>query len=74
LLRTAANPDPAAKASKRWPERDVALIATFSVTGIRLGEAIALNLNSITGRGWRPPAASHRQGQEGPRHSDRADA
>jgi hypothetical protein len=29
LLRTAANPDPTAKASKRWPERDLALVATF---------------------------------------------
>jgi site-specific recombinase XerD len=49
LLRTAATPDSRAKVSKRWPERDVALLATFSVTGVRLAEAIALNLDSIMG-------------------------
>jgi integrase/recombinase XerC len=49
MLRAAAVADPSARASKRWPERDVALVATFSVTGIRLAEAIALNLDSITG-------------------------
>ena len=46
LLATAATPD--AHASKRWPERDVAPLATFCVTAIRLAEAIGLNLNSIT--------------------------
>jgi hypothetical protein len=30
----AANADPNANASKRWPERDLAPVATFSVTGI----------------------------------------
>jgi site-specific recombinase XerD len=32
------------------PERDVALVGTLCVTGIRLQELIALNLDSITGR------------------------
>lgn len=49
LLRSAATPNPRAKPSKRWPERDVALIALYCVTGIRLAEGIALNINSITG-------------------------
>jgi site-specific recombinase XerD len=49
LLMTVSTPDSAAKTSKRWPERDVALVATFCVTGIRLSEAIGLNLNSILG-------------------------
>jgi len=30
LLATAATPDADTKVSKRWPERDVALIATFA--------------------------------------------
>ena len=49
LLAAAATPDPGAKRSKRWPERDAALVALFCVTGIRLAEAIALRLDSITG-------------------------
>ena len=49
LLATAATPNPKAKAAKRWPQRDVALIALYCVTGIRLAEGIALNLDSITG-------------------------
>ena len=49
LLQTAATPDPNAKTTKRWPERDVALIAVYCVTGIRLSEGIALDLDSITG-------------------------
>ncbi len=49
LLGTAATPDPQAKRSKRWPERDVALVALYCVTGIRLAEGIALRLDSITG-------------------------
>ena len=57
LLSTAATSDAGAKASKRWPERDVALVATFCVTGIRLAEAIGLNLDSITG----PPGARRLQ-------------
>jgi site-specific recombinase XerD len=49
LLEAAATPDPRAKRTKRWPERDVALVATFCVTGIRLAEGVKLNLNSVTG-------------------------
>ena len=49
LLAPAASADANAKASKRWPERDVVILATFCVTGIRLAEAIGLNLNWITG-------------------------
>ncbi len=37
LLSTAATVD--ARARHPWPERDTALVATFAVTGIRLGEA-----------------------------------
>jgi site-specific recombinase XerD len=51
LLETAAQPDP--RARNPWPERDVALVATFLVTGIRLGEALALTAQSIDG----PPGA-----------------
>ena len=50
MLRAATETNPTAKASKRCPQRDVALVATFCVTGIRLYEAIALHLDSITGR------------------------
>ena len=67
LLRTAATPDPAAKASKRWPERDLALVATFCVTGIRLAEAIGLNLDSITG-----PSGARRLQVTGKGNKDRA--
>jgi site-specific recombinase XerD len=49
LLAAAATPDPSAERSKRWSERDVALVAMFCVTGIRLAETIALRLDSITG-------------------------
>jgi len=49
LLATAASADASAKAPKRWPKRDVALVATFCAAGIRPAEAIGLNLNSITG-------------------------
>jgi integrase/recombinase XerC len=51
LLEAAATADPRAKRTKRWPERDVALVATFCVTGIRLAEGVKLNLDSITGPG-----------------------
>ena len=44
------------RSSKRWPERDEALQATFSVTGVRLAEAIGLNLLDHRAAG-RPPAA-----------------
>ncbi len=57
LLATAAAVDPRSKLTKRWPERDIALIATFCVTGIRLAEAVSLNLDSITG----PPGARRMQ-------------
>jgi integrase/recombinase XerD len=57
LLATAAEIDPRSKLTKRWPERDVALIALFCVTGIRLAEAVSLNLDSITG----PPGARRLQ-------------
>src|SRR5919202_1407153 len=47
LLATAATPDPGAR--QPWPERDVALVATLLVTGIRLGEALSLTTQSIDG-------------------------
>ena len=49
LLRAAATPDPRSKPAKRWPERDVALVAVYCVTGIRLAEGIALRRDSLTG-------------------------
>ncbi|MGI8803097.1 MAG: tyrosine-type recombinase/integrase [Solirubrobacteraceae bacterium] len=67
LLATAAIVDPRAKLTKRWPERDVALIATFCVTGIRLAEAVSLNLDSITG-----PAGARRLQLTGKGRKDRA--
>jgi len=47
LLATAAVADGRSRAP--WPERDVALVATFCVTGIRAGEAVGLDLASLTG-------------------------
>ncbi|MDA8063684.1 MAG: tyrosine-type recombinase/integrase [Actinomycetota bacterium] len=47
LLRTAAVADP--RSRNPWPERDVALLATFCVTGIREAEATALDLGSVQG-------------------------
>ncbi|HEY5196473.1 MAG TPA: tyrosine-type recombinase/integrase, partial [Solirubrobacteraceae bacterium] len=67
LMATAAAVDPRSKASKRWPERDVALVATFCVTGIRLAEAVSLNLDSITG-----PAGARRLQVTGKGKKDRA--
>ncbi len=67
LMATAATVDERAKATKRWPERDVALVATFCVTGIRLSEAVSLNLNSITG-----PVGARRLQVTGKGKKDRA--
>jgi site-specific recombinase XerD len=67
LLATAATIDPRSKTTKRWPERDVALVATFCVTGIRLAEAVSLNLDSITG-----PAGARRLQLTGKGRKDRA--
>lgn len=47
LLRTASTTDPTSR--HPWPARDLALVASFLVTGIRLSEAVALNLGSIDG-------------------------
>lgn len=53
LLATAAAADP--KARSPWPERDLALVATFCVTGIRVGEAVTLDTTSLVGA----PARRH---------------
>ncbi|MGH2687713.1 MAG: site-specific integrase [Actinomycetota bacterium] len=47
LLEAAAVPDPRARSP--WPERDLALVATFAVTGLRLAEALSLTVASIDG-------------------------
>jgi integrase/recombinase XerC len=47
LLQVAAQPDPQAR--NPWPSRDLALAATFCVTGIREAEASALGLGSRVG-------------------------
>jgi integrase/recombinase XerD len=47
LLQTAATTDPTARWP--WPARDVALVATFLVTGLRLSEAVALDLGAFSG-------------------------
>lgn len=47
LLATAATSDP--RSRHPWPERDTALVATLAVTGIRLGEAVALTIRSLDG-------------------------
>jgi integrase/recombinase XerD len=47
LLQTAATEDPTAR--HPWPSRDVALVATFLVTGVRLSEAVDLTMSSIEG-------------------------
>lgn len=47
LLQTAASLDETSR--HPWPARDVALVATFLVTGIRLSEATGLNLGSLDG-------------------------
>jgi site-specific recombinase XerD len=47
LLATAAIADP--RARRPWPGRDLAVAATFCVTGIREAEAAALNMGSLDG-------------------------
>ncbi len=47
LLAVAAVTDPSAR--HPWPARDVALLATFSVTGARLAEALSLSPTSFDG-------------------------
>jgi site-specific recombinase XerD len=47
LLQAAASLDETSR--HPWPARDVALVATFLVTGIRLSEATGLNLGSLDG-------------------------
>ena len=47
LLRAAAEPDPRSK--DPWPARDLALVATFCVTGIREAEAAGLSLGALAG-------------------------
>jgi integrase/recombinase XerD len=47
LLRAATEPDP--RGRHPWPARDLALLATFCVTGIREAEAVGLDVGSISG-------------------------
>lgn len=47
LVETATVPDPRARSP--WPERDLAVTATFCVTGIREAEAVGLDLGSVQG-------------------------
>jgi integrase/recombinase XerD len=47
LLRTAAEED--TRARHPWPRRDLALVATFCVTGIREAEAAGLSVGSLAG-------------------------
>jgi site-specific recombinase XerD len=47
LLATAAEPDP--RGRHPWPLRDLALVATFCVTGIREAEAVELSTGSLEG-------------------------
>src|SRR5216683_2943606 len=47
LLAAAGAPDP--RARRPWPERDLALTATFAVTGLRLSEALSLTIGSFDG-------------------------
>jgi len=58
LLSTAAQEDPTGR--QPWPSRDVALVALFLVTGVRLSEAISLDLGSFDG-----PVGSRRIGVVG---------
>ena len=47
LLQAAAEPDQ--RARDPWPARDLALVATFCVTGIREAEAAGLSLGALAG-------------------------
>lgn len=47
LLRAASEPDP--NGQHPWPARDLALVATFCVTGVREAEAAGLSLGSLVG-------------------------
>jgi site-specific recombinase XerD len=47
LLRAAAEADPTAR--DPWPARDLALVATFCVTGIREAEAAGLSMGALAG-------------------------
>jgi site-specific recombinase XerD len=47
LLRAAMDPDP--RSRRPWPARDLALVATFCVTGVREAEAVGLNMASLSG-------------------------
>lgn len=47
LLATAAVADP--RARRPWPARDLAVAATFCVTGIREAEAVGLDLGAVQG-------------------------
>lgn len=51
MLAAARTPDP--RARRTWPERDVAIVAVFTVTGLRLGEVVGLSIGSLDG----PPGA-----------------
>jgi site-specific recombinase XerD len=47
LLKAAGEPDP--RSRQPWPTRDLAMVATFCVTGIREAEAVGLDLGSLSG-------------------------
>jgi site-specific recombinase XerD len=47
LLQVAGEPDP--RARQPWPIRDLALVATFCVTGVREAEAVGLDMGSLSG-------------------------
>jgi site-specific recombinase XerD len=47
LLQAATEPD--ARSRQPWPARDLALVATFCVTGIREAEAVSLDIGSLSG-------------------------
>jgi integrase/recombinase XerD len=47
LLAAAVEPDP--RSRHPWPARDLAVIATFCVTGIREAEAVGLDIGSLSG-------------------------